>query len=160
RVSVLSRMSAHRHPTGLGIDKGLDMLKTTEVFGCTIAEAGVGSLILPRSNYDHPAVIGTVQGAPFIVFIGGAHRFRGFPSSGNTNYGGLIVPDASFEIDETSVIDPYKSDAPLGAIICREGLVCISAAGEHAYRGENLVELGACHSKGTAEVAFLRWHVA
>jgi len=135
------------------------MLKISEFFSGTIAEAGVGSLILPRSNYDHAAVIGTVDDAPFAVFIDGPHRFRGFPSSGNTRYGGVIIPDVSFEVDERSVVDPHRFDVPLGAIICRDGLLGISAAGEHAFRGANLVELGSGHSKGTTEVAFSRWHV-
>lgn len=135
------------------------MLALSEFFVGTIADAPIGSLILPRSKYDRPGIIGTRDDQPFFVILGQDHRFQGFPSAGNARYKGLIVPDVVIEVDETSIGEPDRWDTPLGSIMSQNGEIGVVAAAASSFGAGHFVVRLASVKPSEFGVSFSKWRV-
>lgn len=136
------------------------MLALSQFFPGILADAPLGSMILPRDKYERCGIVASHKDEPFFVILGDEHRFRGFPSKDNTSHKGLIIPAVSFEIDETSLVPMDPWDTPLGCIVCTESVVGIRAEMIGARsQGIVVAMLGAIPSS-SIEAAFTRWQIS
>lgn len=135
------------------------MLALSEFFPATIADAPLGSLILPRSKYDRHGLIASVADVPYFVLLGHEHRFAAFPSTDNRSHKGLIVPDVRIEVDEASADDTDAWDAPLGSVIFKEGKIAIRVKKADSFSGGLLLaELAVCPSTEIV-ASFSLWQI-
>ena len=89
------------------------MLSPSEFTVGKIGNAKPLSLILPTSKYEETLLVGQLDDLPTAVFLSGQHKSMFFKTEGNESWGGLIIPSVRIEIDETSFVDEYSSEAPL-----------------------------------------------
>ena len=77
------------------------------------------SLLLPRSKYEQPILVGGTEDEPIAVFIGDKHAFHSFACAENDAWKGLIVPNVRIEADPDSLFSD-SDGIPVGALV-REG---------------------------------------
>ena len=71
------------------------------------------TLVLPRGQHDIAFFIAGSDTSKIAVALEGDHRFLSFNCSGNTSWSGVVIPNVTVEVDETSVTDL----APLGVLV-------------------------------------------
>jgi hypothetical protein len=135
------------------------MLALSDFYPGTIADASIGSLILPRSKYEQSGIVASYQGSPFFVILSEDHRFYGFPSESNTSYKGLIIPGVAIEVDETSLAEHDTWESPLGSIVCVGSEVGIrSSVNGNRPSGYVVARLSTIPAS-RIEAAFTRWQI-
>lgn len=118
------------------------------------------TLILPRGQYDQTILVTQSYGPPYAIFLR-EESFEGFECTGNDAWGGIIIPNVSIEMDETSIFDPQLLTAPLGTLVRRSTKLEIvtQATGRfrQAVKTPLIVGLDACPESMAA--GFRRWAV-
>jgi hypothetical protein len=137
------------------------MLSPLEFGVGTLADAHPLSLILPRTQYEQPILIGSVDGKPTAVFIGDQHEYGSFPCENNTSWKGLLITGIAVEVDESTAFNPEVHSAPRGALVRQDSTLAIASTGER-FMGQMLsvilVEDLIPTSRGTT-AGFLRWQI-
>jgi hypothetical protein len=135
------------------------MLSPEEFSVGTLASATPVSLILPRSKYEEMVLIGHIDGSPAAVVLSGQFQFRFFPSAGNHNWQGLIIPNIRIEVDEESLFDADNGIA-LGAAVRTDTRLIVRAKGERSLGQTTAITL---HDKletaGEHRAGFTRWQI-
>jgi hypothetical protein len=114
------------------------------------------SLILPRTEYEFPALVGSVNEQPAAILLAGRFAFHFFECAGNDRWKGLIVPNIRVEVDQTSLL----AEAPLGSVV-REG-TSLAVRGKREEQFDNgavVVLHDGLVSTGNHKAAFGRWQV-
>lgn len=95
------------------------MLKPSECFAGPISHATATSLILPRTQFEHLALIVVSDGKKHAVCLDGVDRelFMAFECDTNDNWAGLHVPSIAIELDETSLTDIEGFYPQVGSMI-------------------------------------------
>jgi hypothetical protein len=123
----------------------------------TIGTAVPLSLILPRNSYEEIILIGHIDGAPAAVFLTGQCRFQCFLSTGNHNYGGLVIPGVRIEVDETSLFDAHGT-SPLGVAVRTDTRLIVRGKSEDFYGSTKAITLhDNLTSAGENRVGFTKW---
>ena len=135
------------------------MLAPDELSAGPFASATPLSLILPRTQYETPALIGTINGSPAAVFLSGQFAFHCFMSADNHSWQGLIVPRVRIEVDESSVFDPDYGSAGLGVMVRRDTVLAIRARMEHGFGQSTSVTLHEGLSSSELKAGFTQWQV-
>ncbi|HEX7760121.1 MAG TPA: hypothetical protein VF459_11500 [Caulobacteraceae bacterium] len=115
------------------------------------------SLILPRNKYEAAAVIGEFEGAPAAVVLTGDFAFRFFPSAGNQNWQGLIVPGIRIEVDEASLVDPDSESVGLGVVVRTDTRLVIRAMDPNGFGRMNFITLHGELAAAMGRAAFTTW---
>ncbi len=115
------------------------------------------TLVLPRDQYEHAALVSQASGQRIAVILKGEHEFISFNCDDDTSWHGVLIPNVSIEIDETSLVNSY---GPLGSVVRTESeLRIMTRPGGGFARSSNAVpllnELPPCE-KGMSAV-FTRW---
>jgi hypothetical protein len=85
--------------------------------GC-IGDVATGlTLVLPRGRYEESMLITHASGSPYAIFLAGQHQFTSFECGGNDSWKGVLIPNASIEVDESSIFDVRDTRTPLGALV-------------------------------------------
>jgi hypothetical protein len=135
------------------------MLSPNEYYVGTLGAAKPLSLVLPRNKHEATILIGKTESGPAAVFLSGQFSFQFFSSSGNENWGGIIVPDVCIEVDETSLFDPAYDQA-LGSLVRLDTRLIIPALAERSFGRSTPVTL--CENlpaSGDLRAAFAKWRV-
>lgn len=103
------------------------MLSAKEFTIGTLADAKPGTLVLPKDQEGSAFMIGEINGEACAIFLSGKYVFEGFLSAKVEDYSGIIIPNVSIEIDETSAIDPRAIPAVLGTVIRTKSTLGIRA---------------------------------
>ena len=103
------------------------MLSGREFTVGTIGSAKPCSLILPRRRYEEVILIGQTDEGAAAVFLSGQFRFKYFQSSGNSRWGGLVIPCVQVDVDETSLFDPDFDGCSPGAVVRTGTLLTVRA---------------------------------
>lgn len=101
------------------------MLAPEESTVGTFASAPAGSLILPRHKHEATAIVGLLDEAPIVVFLGNQFQFHCFPSASSHNWSGLIIPKVRMEVDESTAFDPAYGNAHTGQKIVPSWRRCL-----------------------------------
>jgi hypothetical protein len=123
--------------------------------GCISDSTGL-TLVLPRGSYETSFIVIATVEPKIAVVLEGDHRFLSFECNDNTSWKGLVIPNVSIEIDETSVVDI----APPGALVRSGTTLAIKAKwdGRIGNRTVPIVgELTPCRDDMAA--GFTRWRV-
>lgn len=133
------------------------MLASDEFAVGPFASAAPLSLVLPRTQYEVVALIGTIKGTPAAVLLTGQHAFHCFPTTDSHSWKGLIVPKVRIEVDEASLFDPdYGS---LGAVIRQETVLVIRAKTENSFGQTTPVTLHSGLPACELKAGFSQWQV-
>lgn len=136
------------------------MLSPSEFTVGKVGDAKPLSLILPTNTYEETILVGQVNGAATAVFLTGQYRSLFFESEGNENWGGLIIPNVRIEVDETSPVDAYRSDAPKLSVIRIDTRLVLAAKSERSFgRIVQVVLHDSLVSSGEFQAAFTNWQV-
>lgn len=96
------------------------------------------------------------------IFLGGDHAFHFFTPDEDTPYAGLLIPEVSIDVDETSLFDATDETAPVGAVVRANTHLTIAAMGNARYsvRAERvpLIE-GLAPCEQNVRAGFHRWQI-
>lgn len=134
-----------------------------------ILVGGIGSvselaLVLPRRKNDETLLISREGDACWATVLNPSrHRYRSFQISGDgASRKGLIVPEITIEVDQTSIFDT-NLEFKLGSMIRENGRLSILAQthGAHGFADERNVQimdgLRSCDSGQSA--GFKKWRI-
>lgn len=85
--------------------------------GCIGDVATDLTLVLPRGRYEESMLITHASGSPYAIFLTGQHQFVSFGCGGNDSWNGVLIPNVSIEVDESSIFNVRDIRTPLGALI-------------------------------------------
>ena len=140
----------------------MNVLRPDEFTVGTLATAKPISLVLPRNTNDQTMLVVGTDAEPFAVFLlSKQYRFQGFTSADAHNWSGVIIPNVTVELDQTSLYDPGYNDVRLGSLIRSEDALSIASKqdgwmGRYQYKPviSGLPKIDDRHSAG-----FTRWQV-
>jgi hypothetical protein len=136
------------------------MLEPAEYFGGKLSAAPVGSLILPRHQYEFPFLMGTSEGNPIGVFLDGQYRFSTVDNRNFDHWGGLIIPNVAILADEFALTPEVGR---WGTLIRARDKIAVAAAPpmRHGFGQVMQVDLVTdLLSCGEGEhVGFLHWQI-
>jgi hypothetical protein len=137
------------------------MLSPTEFSVGSIGDATTLTLVLSRGKYEYPILVTQAPGSLFAVFLDGQHRFTTFDCTNNGHWKGLLIPNVTLELDETSVVDSNKFDVPLGALVRKGAQLSVSAKQDGGFPTASMVPLivGLTPSGDGMEASFSRWQI-
>lgn len=136
------------------------MLSPNEFTIGKIEDAKPLSLILPTSKYEETMLVGQSNKAAVAVFLTGHHKALFIESEGNKSWGGLIIPDVRIEIDETSCVDAYNTDAPFLSVTRIDTRLVVAGKSEGSFGRSTLITLhDNLTSAGEYQAAFTKWQV-
>lgn len=72
--------------------------------------AVASSLILPRSTYEYPILVGLSGGEMVAVFLDGPHRFKALRVEESSNWHGIIIPKVRVEVCTSNIVNPNMVD--------------------------------------------------
>jgi hypothetical protein len=124
--------------------------------GC-LGDASGLTLVLPRGKYDCTAIVSQAGGPSMAVFLEGQFQFSTFDCTGNTAWKGVLIPNVTLEVDETSA---EESAGPLGALVRRDTQLMIRTKSERGIGAgvtPLLTNLPPGHQGMAA--AFTRWRI-
>ena len=141
------------------------MLKPSECFAGPISDATGMSLILPRNQYEHLALIVVSDGKKHAICLDGGDRelFLAFECEANDSWAGVHIPGVAIELDETSLFDMDGRYAPLGSMARRADnlSICVNYDGRTMGRGGTTLPIIAglppCAERSTA--CFQKWQI-
>jgi hypothetical protein len=133
------------------------MLSAHEFSVGHVSDATAGlTLVLPRRQHDIAFLVAGSDTSKIAVALEGDHRFLSFECSGNTSWSGMIIPNVTVEVDETSVTD----SAPLGVLIRTGTTLAIKTKQDGGMGNQNVpvaTDLIPCADSLIAR--FSRWRV-
>ncbi|HAW49309.1 MAG TPA: hypothetical protein DCX34_19090 [Roseovarius sp.] len=136
------------------------MLSPSEFFVGNIGSAEPLCLMLPTSNHDETFLVGQTDGIATAVFLSGRFKSHCFECEGNDRWHGLIIPDVRIEVDETSLIDTDRNDAPSLCVVRTDAKLVIIAHSKNSFRPSTWVLLhDNLPSTGEFRATFSRWQV-
>lgn len=136
------------------------MLSPSEFTVGKVGNARPLSLILPIKKNEETLLIGQFNGTVVATFLSGQHKSLFFESEGNTSWGGLIIPNVRIEVDETSVVDPHRADAPPLSVTRIDTRFVVTAKCERPFGDSKLVTLhDNLESAGEFQAAFTKWQI-
>jgi hypothetical protein len=138
------------------------MLSVGEFTSGSLSDAHPLALMLPRSQYEEPILVGGDASKRRAVFLGDRHRFQTFQYDRNDNFTGLIVKDVAIELDEETAFDPEIEGTRLGSLVRQGTSLCICASDERSFgRGHTTFPVvdGFAPMPERHRVGFLRWQV-
>lgn len=124
-----------------------------------VALASGLTLVLRRHAHEASFLVTTATPEPIAVFLDGEHRFAFMPSAGNADWSGILVPNVTIEIDQTSVLDSNEGE-PLGALVRKHSRLLIRAKRDPRMGASSVIVgdgLPPCHENESA--AFARWQI-
>ncbi len=135
------------------------MLPISEIMAGDVAQAPLGSLILPRSAREQPGMIGKVEDVPYFVFLSPTNNFGAFKQSVRPRNPGIIVPKISIEVDESTVgaYDAWETRA--GSFVIEEGKAGVLAGDTQTEGLGRFVVTVADVAKSEVSLAFSKWKV-
>lgn len=141
------------------------MLRLDEFRVGNLAEEAGDSLtlLLPRDQYEHAALIGEVFDQRYGIVLDGDLPGQAYLVGNDDDWRGILVPSVSLEVDEKSAFDPVGG-IEAGALIREATYLSIGAsAGQHPRVGRPLKivvtkDLPACGEHEA--VGFRRWRIA
>lgn len=136
------------------------MLTPEEFTVGTFASAPVGSLILPRSKHEATAIVGLLDEAPTAILLSDRFQFHYFSTAGSENWSGLIIPNVSVEVDETTAFDPAYGNSSLGTLVRAATQLSICAKTEQSFgRHRTVPLLSNLPTTYEGGVGFRKWQV-
>jgi len=111
----------------------MKLLSPSEFTVGKVGSAKALSLVLPTSKYEETILVGQIVEAATAVFLSGAHKSQFFECEGNETWGGVIIPDVRIEVDETSLVDSARSDAPPLSVIRTDTRLLLAAKTERSF---------------------------
>ncbi|GAA3075503.1 hypothetical protein GCM10010520_23270 [Rhizobium viscosum] len=135
------------------------MLSPREFTVGTFADAKPLSLILPRTQHEETVLFGHLNNVTMAVFLSGQNPFLSFESADNKSWMGLIVPDVSIEVDETSAFNPAAIDTPLGSVLRMDTRLAIEARTESSFRSKAITLHNDLMPAGEFSAGFKTWQV-
>lgn len=134
------------------------MLYVSEFSFGSYADAEPGSIILPRTQYEQPTIVGSLDGASFAVPLEGATKYQHFPLAEAREWYGLILASIRILIDEKTIFDPNDVKRP-GALIRKGTRLSISAKERWSGRAAMIVLLEGLSDTGNHQVGFSDWQI-
>jgi len=133
------------------------MLSANEFSVGHVCDATAGlTLVLPRGQGDMAFLVAGSDRSKIAVFLEGEHRFLSFECSGNMSWSGIIVPNVTVEVDETSVTD----SAPPGVLVRSGTSLAIKTKQEGGMGTQTVpVATGLALCSDTLIARFTRWRV-
>ncbi|GFE67252.1 hypothetical protein [Litoreibacter roseus] len=128
----------------------------------TVGKVGTAmplSLILPTSKYEETLLVGQLDELPTAVFLSGQHKSMFFKTEGNESWGGLIIPSVRIEIDETSFVDEYSSEAPMLSVTRTDTKLVVAARSERSFGQVQITLHEGLDSTGEAKAKFANWQI-
>ena len=138
------------------------MLSLQEFTAGRLCDAKPMSLFMPSSKYDATTlVVGLDDSKLFAVVLEGSHAFKGFDCTDNKAWRGMVVHPIGIEVDEKSLLDLDRYDAPTGCLIRKGDTFNIIADTDEGFRGMQPWKLLAGLPSGEidAKIGFTRWSV-
>ncbi|MEA2822990.1 MAG: hypothetical protein QOJ86_4994 [Bradyrhizobium sp.] len=127
--------------------------------GC-VGDVTTLSLVLPRDTFEATVLVAPAGESMVGVVLDGEHPYISIECGrDDTNWSGLLVPNVSIELDETTVFDA-RSSSPLGSLIRTGTRLAISARAPSAMRNHLIPivpDLPPCRESFSA--GFRRWRV-
>jgi hypothetical protein len=136
------------------------MLSADEFTVGYLGSAEPTSLVVPRFSPGEAILVGHIDGNPTAAFITGKYANLCFESKGNTSWSGLIVPGVRVEVDEATLFEPSRLDAPFGSIIRLDTRLVVRARRERSFGDATHVTLqDNLASAGELRAGFTKWQV-
>lgn len=133
-----------------------------EFFAGTLADAKPGSMLLPRTDRETNAYIGTSGDKPFAILLSGEHKFHSLDAEANENWRGILIPNAKILVDPESALDPRAIDPRPGMVVRLLNKLSVwalrsSRLSHDMMRIDLATDLPPCCSD--LQVGFLHWQV-
>ncbi len=136
------------------------MLSPSEFIVGKVGIATPLSLVLPTSKYEETLLVGQLNDLPMAVFLSGQHKSMFFEAEGNESWGGLIIPSVRIEIDETSLVDEYSSEAPMLSVTRTDTRLVVAASAERSFGRQIQITLHeGLVSSGGSKATFANWQI-
>jgi hypothetical protein len=135
------------------------VLAAHEFFVGPLASAAGLTLVLRRHELEASFLVSAAADIPTAIFLDGEFRFTCMPSVDNTSWNGIVVPNITIEVDETSILDANRGQPP-GTLVRKETQLFIMAKHQPHGRATPIAivsSLPPCHENQSA--AFGRWHI-
>ncbi len=135
------------------------MLTVNEFFAGEANTAKPISLIQPITDHEDEMLIAGNTENPIAIFLQGEHAFQWFEVAGSSNWTGLIIPNLSIEVDQTSAFNPNFQRNWIGAAVRSqtELTICVKAKGRNGT--SNISVVSELPSLGDYKVGFNRWQL-
>ena len=82
-----------------------------------------------------------MDGESVAVFLSGQYAFYFVKTAGGYDWSGLVVPNVRIEMDESSLFDPDRNNAPPGSVIRTGNRLVIKAMADGAFGHTTLITL-------------------
>ncbi|MDC7745815.1 hypothetical protein [Rhizobium binxianense] len=135
------------------------MLSISDILVGDVAEAPLSSLILPRSTREQPGLIGKVEDVPFFVFLSAKNNFGAFKQSLKPRNPGIIIPNVSVEVDESSVGEYDAWDTRAGSFVFEGGTAGVLAGDARTEGMGRFVVNIANVTRSEVSASFSRWQL-
>lgn len=138
------------------------MLSLNEFSAGCLCDAKPISLFMPGSKYQPTAlVVGIDDNKLMAIVLDGQHEFKAFDCSKNDAWRGMIVHPVTIEVDEKSLFDLDRFDAPLGSLTRKADTLCVAAQADGGSRVTQRWKLisGLPLARDNVEIGFTKWSV-
>lgn len=135
------------------------MLKVNEFSAGELNTAKPLSLLRPIVNHEQEALVAGSNETPVAVILQDEYAYQWFETASSSDWTGLIIPNLSVEVDETSAFNLNFDRSPLGAAVRTktELAICVKAPGRNGLSYVTLVN--DLPSLGEHKVGFKRWQL-
>lgn len=135
------------------------MLFANQFFAGSLDMATAPSLILPRSKYEEPFLIGLTGSGPTAVFLDGQNRFRSMSAAGNKDWHGVIVPQIRVAVCAKHIVDPNHAKEP-GMMVRIGTKLAICTRDARGFGMLHLLTIEDGHADGNDHQAgFQKWQI-
>lgn len=137
------------------------MLLANEFTVGNINKASAVTLVLPCEERGEAFLVGTSPKGPAAIFLSGQHQFRWIETTGNTYWGGLLIPKVRVEVDETSLLNANYFHARAGSLLRKGPSLSLQALNTQHHSGllmPIVIEDGLIDT-GEESVSFSKWQV-
>ncbi len=135
------------------------MLTVGEFSAGELSTAKPLALLCPIADHDREVLIAGSDDKPIAIILDDEFAFRWFETAGSSEWTGLIIPNLSVEVDETSAFDTRYERCPMGAALRRGCELTICVKGQNGIGAFYIPLVGDLPSLGEHAVGFKRWHL-
>lgn len=117
------------------------------------------SLLRPIASHDQEVLVAGSHEVPIAVILHEENIYEWFKVEESSDWSGLIIPNLTIELDETSAFDARYEDPPFGAAV-RKGSELAICVKRQKIRGIPSIPLvSGLSSVGDSQVGFRRWQL-
>lgn len=117
------------------------------------------SLLRPIANHEREVLIAGSSETPIAVILQGVHAYQWFETANSSDWTGLIIPNLSVEVDDSSAFNLNYENGALGTAVRKGTELSISVKGQGRSGCSYVTLVTDLPSIGGYKVGFRRWQL-